>query len=293
MKINNLTAKQEEMLPRYVEMGINIGLATGSDMDEELIRKLTDAHRVASGVAAAKNFMVFDSPMDAIKNIPGLTAYNALYGQHDISWLILYLYFRVECGLIEETQAVVNLLELTKHVGWMWMSGDTTVVTRKPDEIHMRETGSKAGHLPLKVLHNPEGMAIRYRNGDGFYCLDGLAVPSHYITEPYDIKKVLAETNVEIRNSLLKLGGPDVLEKYCNKRVIHTDTLEQGGEYELYTIELNEVTRTYLKGTCPSKGQAFNEAVPPTVTTVKAALRWREWGHVALPSEYILPQVRT
>ena len=296
MKVEKLTPAQEALLPKYVEKGIEIGLAVGADINEAEIEDLTNKHRELCGVDKASTFLVYDSPFAVCEKYKDCTPGNALYGQHDINWLIHHAFFRVECGLIEETEKIKYLLELASKIGWMWMSGDTTIVTRRPEEIHVKATGSKVGLLPLQVLHNESGMALRYRDGQGLYCLEGLRIPGHYITEPYDIQKVMKEPNVELRNVLLKMGGPNVLELHCNKKVLEAATIQNGGEYELYTISIDDNTRVYLKGMCPSKGEPFNEAVPPSIKSVEAGLHWREWGSLPIAEvggAYLVPKVRT
>ena len=110
--ITELTKEQEEMLVKYRDAGIEIGLATGPEMDEEKVRELTDAHRMMCGVPKAKNFIVMDSPFAVMAKYDACTPSNALYGQHDINWLMYYQFYRTGLGLKEETQTIVYLFEL-------------------------------------------------------------------------------------------------------------------------------------------------------------------------------------
>jgi hypothetical protein len=43
--LKKLTKKQEEMLSAYRDMGIKIGMATGAELDEAEVCRLTDLHR--------------------------------------------------------------------------------------------------------------------------------------------------------------------------------------------------------------------------------------------------------
>ena len=169
-KITKLTKEQEEKLAIYEAKGNQIGLAVGAEFDEKEVRELTDKHRELCGIPKATNFIVFDSPMAACKEYDFLKPSNALYGQHDIHWLIQAMFFREECGLVEETNDMVYLYELAQRVGWMWMSSDTTVVTRRPTRLSMVKDGD---HL---VLHDLEKQAIEYADGEGGYYVRGVEV---------------------------------------------------------------------------------------------------------------------
>ena len=294
--ITSLTKEQEAMLPLYAQKGIEIGLATGPEMDEAKVRELTDAHRVMCGLKAAKEFRVYDSPFAAARDNEGLTPSNALYGQHDINWLMHYQFFRTECGLIKETEQIVYLVELAKRVGWMWMNEDTTIVTRRPQSIHMLETKRESNGTvrEIKVLHNANGFALEYADGAGVYALYGTRITKDYqwlILErgQYDVKRVLQINNTAMKTIGLRLLGPKALIEIGNE--IDSWKSEKGGEYKLYAVDINGNSRLYLSGSCPSKHEPFCEAVPPNTRTCREALAWRE-EEVDF-SEYLEPVVRT
>lgn len=294
--ITELTPEQEAMLPKYAAMGIEIGLATGPEMDEAKVRELTDAHRVMCGLKVAKTFKVYDSPFAAAKDNEGLTPSNALYGQHDINWLMHYQFFRTECGLIKETDQIVYLMELAKRCGWMWMNEDTTIVTRRPKFIHLLPTKREVNGTvrEIKVLHNPNGLALEYADGTGVYSLYGTRITKEYqwlILEAgkYDVARVLQIPNAAIKTIGLRLLGPKAL--ITVGKAVDKWASEKGGNYVLYSVEVDGNNRLYLSGECPSKHEPFCEAVPPTIKTCKEALAWRE-EEVDL-STYFEPIVRT
>lgn len=292
--IEHLTPEQEAKMADYTREGIEIGLATGPDFDEEEVLHLTNAHRVQCGLPPVEKLDVFDSPFAACRSIEGLRPGNALYGQHDINWLQFYQFFRQELGLKKETQPIVHLYELAKRVGWMWMNGERTVVTRRSEEIYL---ANKAGGF--KVLHNLDDKAVRYRDGWGLYALNGIRIPADFtwiVTTPadqLDPEQVLGITNVELRGEAVKKIGMTKMLDRLESKVLHTYHCDIGGDYELHQIQLGENTRIYLKMTCPSKGEMTVEAVPPTIKTCQEALTWREWGTVSIPTGYLPPLVRT
>lgn len=298
-KIQALTPEQEALFPEYVRKGIEIGLATGAEFDEKLVRALTDKHRVLYKVKKAKNFLIFDSPFAACKAIPELNPGNALYGQHDVGWLYgYYEFFRKECG-VQGLDGIQYLLELCNHVGWMWMGRHTTVVTRRPVEIHLLTKTQGP-----KVLHNAQGMALKYADGTGIYCLNGTRIPIKYKhlvearPEDMDIKEILDIENVEIRYELLKKGGKYAFDG-MDKTLLHEATLAVGGKYSLYKVKFGEDERVYLRGASPSNQEVFFDPVHPDCATIYEALLFRDpftthnWKQIAIEQGYTEPLVMT
>jgi hypothetical protein len=322
--ITELTQEQIAKFEDYVREGIRIGLQTGAEFDENLVRMLTDRHRVTHGLEKATNFIIEDSPFAAAKKY-NLSPSDALFGQHDINWLMFYKFFNVELGLKEETAKVMDLLELANHVGWMWMSSDTTIVTRRPVSLSLVPKNSKLGNydINLRVLHNENDMAIKYKDGTGVYMLNGIRIPkslSWIITTPAEelnLQKVLKIENTEIRTEALKKVGIDRAFEKLEKASLHKETItipqyaqfltidgangkteevvkivpETSCDYELFSVQIGAQERIYLTSKCPSSGKPFYEAVPPQVRTVRQALNWRENGEIS--DDYVLPEVRT
>jgi len=293
-ELNGMTdAQLDETLDRmcepYAQQAVELGLATGADMDEDLVRRLTDEHRqrvlradpAANISPTCDIFQVFDSPEQAIKNVKGLTVSNALYGQHDSNWLYNCLFFRTEFGLVEETDEIMSLVALVPLVGWFWIGKTATIVTRRPSQIHLL-TKATDDTIPIRELHNPDGLALEYKDGTGVYALNGLAIPKEYewvITDKAkrsDYKSVLDIRNVEIRTEVLKLFDADAIETNLPKKLVHEWTCEIGGNYKLYEVTFGTVVRKYLKMKCPSKGDTPFQAVHPDCKTCQDALSYRE-----------------
>jgi hypothetical protein len=289
--IEKLTAEQEAALVKYRNKGIQIGLAVGAEFDEAEVRLLTDKHRVQCGVPAVNRFVVYDSPFAACAAVSGLSGSNALFGQHDIHWLMYYQYMRMELG-VTGLEGIQYLLELATRVGWMWMSSTTTIVTRRPVSIHMLEKMEGPA-----VLHNPNGLALEYADGTGVYASNGTRFPEElgrkFLDVPekeLDPAEVLAIQNTEIRSEVLKKISIDrVFERLPNKVLDRSEL--RGGTYVLREIRIEQLVRKYLQGSCPSNGEAFFEAVSPECTTVKQALAFRNYGDSQV--EYVEPEVLT
>lgn len=267
----------------YTKLGIEIGLRTGVCPDRAKAEYwLREAYKVA-GLTPPDRMEWADGPTEGLRRaqaMSGLTGWiSPIWGQHDINWLAQAQYKREVEGdtTLDNT---IPLRELAELVGWCWVFDGGAVLSERPLELHMRETSAEIQlqsepALKLKVLHNPTGPAVLYGDGTKCYFLNGIAVPAWLIEEPYDIERVLKIENTEVRNEGIKLGGPDVIERTLKPEVLDRQVLSPGGEYTLYAVILNDQRRVYLKGVCPSDDRAFNEAVPPTCTTVNDALAFR------------------
>ncbi len=317
--INKLTQKQEAALSKYRDEGISIGLDTNDEYDFEVVKELIGKFREKNKLKPAKRWIQVDSPYEASEKY-GARPHQALYGCHDIYWLQAYHYFRNELGLTKQTEPVVELRQLAEMIGWFWLSEDSVLISRKP--CHLGLSYRKSGDNTVPVPHDPDQMAIRYRDNTGVYMMDGVEMPAwlYEDKESRTPEKILAIKNVDVRNAALKLLGPDGLISVLPHDIIeektitvkHTPNGSLGAEYNdlaqlfgtdmstyqdvattyrLIGFKLNGVYRIYLNGVCPSKGEKFTEAVHPECNTIAKALNWRETGVVG--DEYMTPVVRT
>lgn len=291
--ITELTKEQEAQLEVYKNNGIKIGLDTNTKFNLNTVKSLCQKHRKICGIAPAKKFLVFDSPYAAMKEVEGITLNNGLYGQHDIHWLNYYMYYREVLGFKEETEKIVHLYELAKHVGWMWFGNETVVITRKPAKLHLREKNNAAS-----VLHNENGMAVEYLDGNGVYALNGLRIPKDHswvVTTPAEelkVNDIIKIKNTEIRSEVMKKVGVERMFSKLDKKLLDNKTYEVGGNYKLYEIDMGtDILRKYLSMYCPSKGSMHLEAVHPDCTSVLSCLNWRENGIIS--DDYVFPQDRT
>ncbi len=321
VKIEKLTAAQEALFPQYRDEGLKVGYDTTTEYDLTQVKELINEVRALSTnkLPSVKEWIQLDSPYAACK-IAGVTPYNALYGQQDIHWLQFYKYFRDVCGLKAETESTVALRELCNHIGWWWFCDDKVIITKKP--MHIGTATRKVSWGDAPIVHDTEGMAIKYLDGTGCYKLDDILIPKEYHWLFADKSKRTAENilkinNVDIRNAALKLLGPDGLISAVPHDILEEKSIEVAhtpkGEldirytsiaeltglkfnkvkshYRLIGLHLNGIYRIYLNGVCPSKGEKFTEAVHPDCKTVDNALSWRETGIIG--DSYTPPTIRT
>lgn len=293
--LNELTKEQIEAQKKWTLQGIKIGLDTNPHFDKQVVQDLVNKHRQFWGVPAAENFLFFDSPFAAIKKISGINPGNALYGSHDIHWLQYYMYYKVECNL-QGLEGIQYLHKLATMVGWMWMSSDTAIITRKPFQMHTitkNLENAQPGFLEtIKVLHNPDGKALKYLDETGVYVMNGIRITDekhikliHTPADQIDLADVFKIKNTEIRTEFIKKVGISKAISRMEHRVLDTDCLEVGGEYKLYELQLGNNKRVYLQGECPSNNEVFFNAVSPECKTVRQALAWRRHNTLSMPFE--------
>lgn len=194
-----------EVIDKYYNMGRDLGTSTSQVLDVPLITELTNAHRMINGIPVATEFYVYDSPFAACAAVPSLKPSNAFFGSMDSGWLIAALCAKNEAGYTETPQ-VEALIELCKHVGWFWMSSDTTIITYRPTDIHLIKVDETAD-----ILHKWDDLAIKYRDGRGAAAFNGVRIPTHLhwlLKDPneWDVKEVKAIIDSSIKQQIqLKL----------------------------------------------------------------------------------------
>lgn len=301
--ITKLTKQQRARLKEYKKEGIKIGISTdptGQEFDSnfERIKSLIQEHRKSCNQSEIKEFKVFDSPYQARKKIKSLPLYASFYGQHDINWLIYYMFYRNECGLVKQTEKIVPFFELAKLVNWVWLNEDTCVIVRKPVEIYREER--IVNNKKQMILHKNQGLALKYRDGFGVYKLNFITIPEEFKdimeTHPDDvtISQLQNVTNVEMRNEFLK-RSPHLMD---SAKIL--DEAKLGDSfYLLKETDFGNGNRRFLTSDCPSSGKKFTEFVPPEIKTCAEALAWREYD-IELSDlkegkfkTYIIPQKRT
>lgn len=177
--IDSLTPAQEAKIPEYVDKFLKIGMST-EPMDIEAAKAAITAS-YAHMKLPAPEFVIADSPFAGAKLAAQLEhgreevtraevqAQNssASYGSFEAYWVSFYSFCFNELNVPKND--LINIVEaIVKNCGVYWTFKDLVVLTHKPIAIHMVD----------KKLHNPNGMALEYRDGTGLYCIDGVAYDS-------------------------------------------------------------------------------------------------------------------
>jgi len=145
---------------------------------------------------------VWASVRESVRESVGASVGASGYGQHDASWIGFYDFFRQNCALVQQTERLVGLIELTQSAGWFWPMEKVCLVTDRPRHLARDDQGR---------LHFEDRAAIEYRDGWGVYSWHGVRVPDWVILRPERITVELidAEPNAEIRRVMMERFGFD------------------------------------------------------------------------------------
>jgi len=191
-------------------------------------------------------------------------------GQAEKHWVITYLFVNSMKTLLAPSQVRVLQLWLTimRSCGWWWPWSNLVIISERPEWISYGGEGQKTG------FHCEHGPAIRFRDGFALWRLNGIPVDREVVETPadrLDPRIIFTEENADVRREIVRKIG---IDRVCAALV--SEVLDSTGAYELVNLNLGDGrTRPYLKMLNPSTGTWHLEGVPPDVTTVSAALRWR------------------
>jgi hypothetical protein len=126
-------------------------------------------------------------------------------------------------------------------------------------------------------IHNSNDKAVKYKDGWGWYVLNGCVVPNWLVEKrdtEIDPQEVLKLNNAQQRAEGVKKIGIERFWHKCCKKV-----LDKVGEYELGLIPIDGTgknLRPYLKMHNPSCPDVWHvEGCEPSCKTVQEALNWR------------------
>jgi hypothetical protein len=243
---------------------------------------------VRRAVSGAVNLAVSGAVREAVRRAVHETAgdwYRYIGGTCWLSWQAYESFFRDVCGLEHDhIQSAKDYADAQMSAGHWWPHSRFVIVSDRPSEIHLLQRGPRG--WGSHVLHNPNGMALKYRDGWGVYALNGVIVPAWLVETPAeDLDPATFATieNAEVRREFVRKVG---VERLCQK--LGTKVLDRSadGMYELHLVDLKGTTGLwpYLKMRNPSIGVYHMEAVEKSCRTVHEALVFRNGGefeHIA------------
>jgi len=136
------------------------------------------------------------------------------YGSHDASWLGFYDYF-LSVLKMNNVERLWPLIDLANHCGWWIPYKDICILQHRHSELHRNDQG---------LLHNPNGMAVAYRDGWGFYAWNGRRVPEHIIMGSPSADKIIAEENSEYKRVLIERLTPERFVAEIGASVVSNDS---------------------------------------------------------------------
>lgn len=97
--------------------------------------------------------------------------------------------------------AMKDHIALARTAGWWWPLHNVAIATERPEQIITDDRGR---------LHNPHGPAITYRDGFSIYAWRNTPVPADLIENGWDVPRIIAERNAEVRRCAIERLGWDI-----------------------------------------------------------------------------------
>lgn len=284
--ITELTQKQIDMMPTYVDKWITIGMDC-ERIDKIAARAAVNAMYKNVDLNEPKVIQFADGPthgFNIYKDMGGTNINDFLngimFGQHEAQWLSFYDFFRVEVG-VKNLEKVIALNEVAKTCGWVYCAREIAIVMDKPLYVKMDDQNR---------LHCESGPAIEYVDGTKIYGWHGVRVPANWIEDKSSLTAHAALTveNVEQRRAACEILGWNNILKELDAKTLDVDEDPMIGT--LVEVDIPEIGRErFLKVLCGT-GREFAIPVPPDVHT---ALEANAWTYGMNPADLRDLEVRT
>ncbi len=299
-----LTKKQEELVDAYcLEMlknGVKCGIKTDRTAAEHIVKTL---YAKDLDMPHGPEKIVFvDSPDAAIRiiveseKIKPQEVVNHILFLNLWSWWVAYYHAGIH--ILGETQDVEKDLiddlneyeSFIKQIHAIIPCEKVCFVIEYPKVISLVNND-----LEVFKLHKEKGKAVEYQDGTGFCWLNGVEVPDWIAETDVDklsVKKIIAETNVDIRREgLRRLPLEKVLKATKAKLLDQVKDLKKGKhwDYQLYDLDFGDgKKRVCLRMYDVASGAYPIERVDDNCKTVLDALAMRDGEDT-----YRAPSIRT
>lgn len=300
---NKMTESQEKAVDAYglemLQNGIKCGIKTNRKLAESAITVL---YKKYLGISEPKDVVFVDSPEAAIKVVASSTKQTKQSLVSEIQFLNLWTwwvaYYSAGIRILGETEGVEEELisdlneyeDICKSIHALLPCENICFVIEYPKTV-----STLNDDLDKFILHRDGGLAIEYQDGTGFSWLNGVAVPDWVALdkpEKISVKKLLAESNVDIRREGLRKVSLARLLKETKARLLDKVKDTKKGkywDYELYSIDLGDNKKRICLRMYDEASKAYPvERVEDSCTTVLEALAMRDGEN-----KYIPPSIRT
>jgi len=192
----------------------------------------------------------------------------AIYGQHDASWLAHYAQLR-DWGLVQQTASLTGLWALARSAGWALPHERVCLVSERHTAV--RRDG-------LNRLHCVDGPALLYPDGWAIYAIHGVRVPERVIMDPESMtpSKIFGTRNTEVRRVMIDLYGADRLMREVSAELVDDD--ETWGRLWRLPIDGDEpLVMVDVENSTPEPDgsrKRYMLRVPPQLRTAAAAVAW-------------------
>ena len=193
------------------------------------------------------------------------------------SWYAYISFIRDVLGFKDESLLNYKHDEsLAVSCGWVLMLDDFCAISDRPEFINLNSN---------KQLHSDNDMAIKYRDGWGFYALNGTVVPEYLVKtskESLTIAQFKNEKNADIRAEFIRKYGIERMVSLGKELdTVSDDDPELFKQSEYTLVDMGAVygvnSAPFLKMKNLTTGIYHFEGVSPECKTVKQAIEYR-WG---------------
>ena len=306
-KIDKLTDAQIAKFPEYVKRWTDIGLSTepadrpraeaaftamyaqaglprphmvwcGSPLSQSLTRAVLIANpSVGASVWDSVGASVWDRVWDSVwasvwasvRASVWASVWASVYGAHDANRLAFYRFFRDECGLTAQTDALGVLWELGESCGWCLPHHHICWLSERHNILRRDEDGA---------LHCDDGPALAYPDGWALWYLHGVSVDEQIVLRPESqtVEQIHGEDNEERRRCRIERFGWSRYLKESGAKVVDQRRNDRDCQQErLYS--LRDGSRR-IRLVDPSTGREYFQGVPQEVETCEQAQLWMSHG---------------
>lgn len=195
-KIEGLTKKQQDILPEYLDKYENIALSTtpaNRELANEAFRELATYLKLPvpritwvdsplqGAILAAK---ISEDKTEKFSESLGETVTTELlqktrqeidaekikeqyskcsYGTMESYWVGFYTYISDNFPDVKKDNLLGIMNRLIENTGPSWVFEKHVIVSEKPVAVHIKDG----------VLHNPNGLALEYKDGTGLFSIEG------------------------------------------------------------------------------------------------------------------------
>jgi len=194
------------------------------------------------------------------------------WGQHD-AWLSFYDTFD-ELGIVDGAERIRGLVGVARNCGWWWPLAGAVVLCERTNRI-LRD--------PQGRLHCADGPALSYPGDFHIWCWHGTPVPQDLIETPWDVTRIMAESNTEVRRCAIEKMGWDQFVVAADLTLADEsdDPANPGQKLRLYDVPrkvLDLPVRVLVasNATVERNGErhTFGLTVPTDCTTAMSAAGW-------------------
>jgi len=141
------------------------------------------------------------------------------WGQLEAEWIAFYTFPEVALGIeypAEKSRHLKLWADLVQSCNWWWACEDFIVCSERPEHIAFDDQ---------QRLHDEEGPAVKFRDGWGVHCLNGVRVPAEVVEAPgkLTVKQIQGEENLEVRRVMMERFGHDRYLRESKAKLVHQD----------------------------------------------------------------------